>query len=58
MTICLSFFNRRDLKLEPPGSDQTERKRTTRKKKLFMANDESLQDIDPVEIVSKIFAFS
>ncbi|XP_035720253.1 kinesin-like protein KIF20A isoform X2 [Vespa mandarinia] len=44
--------SKRDLKLEPPGSEQTERKRTTRKKKLFIANDESLQDIDPIEIES------
>ncbi|KAF7390834.1 hypothetical protein HZH66_009314 [Vespula vulgaris] len=46
--------SKRDAKhtVELPGSEQTERKRTTRKKKLFIANDESLQDIDPVEIDS------
>ncbi|XP_015189027.1 PREDICTED: kinesin-like protein KIF20A [Polistes dominula] len=39
-------------KPEPPSSEKPERKRATRKKKLFVMNDESMQDIEPLEIKS------
>ncbi|KAK2582339.1 hypothetical protein KPH14_004675 [Odynerus spinipes] len=47
--------SKRDVKrtvLLPPSSELSEKKRGTRKKKLFVTNDESLQDIEPVEMES------
>ncbi|XP_014606550.1 PREDICTED: kinesin-like protein KIF20A isoform X1 [Polistes canadensis] len=48
--ISGSESGKRYVKPEPPSSEKVEKKRVTRKKKLFVMDDEFMQDIDPVEI--------
>ncbi|XP_043495365.1 kinesin-like protein KIF20A isoform X2 [Polistes fuscatus] len=38
--------------VKPPSGEKVEKKRVTRKKKLFVMDDECIQDIDPVEITT------